>query len=108
MLRPHCKTVHRPGNWVEDAWLLYGAMEGETTVHFDSQSENPVTLLSSIVWDPIALLRNIIRRKIAPALVTSNRAPTSSEEATEAICALSKAVLHLGMTNFVSELRLAE
>ena len=38
----------------------------------------------------------------------SNRAFTSSEEATEAISALSKASLHLGMTNVVRELGLAE
>ena len=40
------ETVNR-GNWVEDAWLLYGAMEGETA--FSSHSENPITLSGSIV-----------------------------------------------------------
>ena len=32
ILRPYYKAVHRPGNWVEDAWLVYGAMEHETAV----------------------------------------------------------------------------
>ena len=40
--------------------------------------------------------------------VISDRAFTSSEEATEAIRALSKAALHLGMMNVLSELELAE
>ena len=64
------------------AWLRFGP-----------ESENPVTLSGSIVQDPVALLRNIVRREIAPALVVSDRAFTSSEEATEAIRALSKAAL---------------
>ena len=38
----------------------------------------------------------------------SNRSFTSSEEATEAIRALSKAALHLGMINVVSERGLAD
>ena len=80
----------------------------QASLRFGPESESPVTLSGSIVQDPVALLRNIVRREIAPALVISDRAFTSSEEATEAIRALSKAALHLGMTNVVSELGLAE
>ena len=81
-------------------------MERETTVHFGAQSENPVTLSGSIVQDLIALPHNVVQREIAPVLVLSDHAFTSSEEATEAIHALSKAALHLGMMNVLSELEL--
>ena len=74
---------------------------------FGSQSENPVMPSSSIVQDPISLPCNIVQREIAPVPVLSDHAFTSSEEATEAIHALSKAALHLGMMNVLSELELA-
>ena len=61
-----------------------------------------------IVQDPVALLLNIVQCQIAPTLVISDRAFTLSEEATEVIRTLSKAALHLGMTNVVSELRPVE
>ena len=72
------------------------------------ESENSVTLSGSIVQDPVALLLNIFPRKIAPVLVISERAFMSSEETTEAIRMLPNAALHLGMTNVVGELGLAE
>ena len=77
-------------------------MERETTVHFGAQSENPVTLSGSIVQDPIALPHNIVQREIAPARVISDCVFMSSEEATEAIRVLSRAVLYLGVMNVVS------
>ena len=46
---------------------------------------------SSKDHDPVALLLNIVQHEIAPTLVISDRAFTSSEEATEAIRTLSKA-----------------
>ena len=53
-------------------------------------------------------LFNIVRRELAPVLVILDHVFTSSEEATEAICTLFKAALHLGMTNVVGKLGLAE
>ena len=95
-------------------WLLYNTMEAEhkttyvasCTLHtytfilqewllYGPESENWLTLSGAIIQDPIALLRNIVRQESVPALATSNRAFTSSEEATKVICLLSKVALHL-------------
>ena len=61
-------------------------------------------MLGSIIQDAIALLCNIVRCKVAPALVISDHVFTSSKEATKAIHMLSKAALHLGMTNVTGKL----
>ncbi|KAI0351261.1 DNA/RNA polymerase [Trametes cingulata] len=78
-------------------WLRY---------HADPAAAPPVT--AAEVHDPMALLRNIISRQIAPALVVADRAFTTNEEATEAIKALSRAAVQMGLISVVNELGLAE
>ena len=113
--------MHR-GSWVEDAWLLYDTMEHKTTyealrtshiytftlhrtcLRLGPESENPVTLSGAIAQDPVTPLRNIVQQEIARALEISDRAFTSREEATEAICTLPHAALHLCVTNVMSKL----
>ena len=59
---PHTPTLQ--------AWFCFGP-----------ESKNPVTLSGSIIQDPITLLFNTVLREIAPMLVISDRAFTSSGEA---------------------------
>ncbi|KAI8992792.1 DNA/RNA polymerase [Trametes punicea] len=116
-------TVNR-AMWLEDAWLLYNAMEeGNELVQptantyaimllawlrFNPDSPDKVALSSTIVQDPMSLLRSIIHRQISPALVVSDRAFTTNEEATQAIKALSKAAVQMGLSSVVNELGLAD
>ena len=89
-------AYHR--EWIEDAWLLCGAMERETAHgapptpntyalilqawhRFSSESKNPVTLTGSIIQDPVTPLFNTVLHEIAPMIVISDRAFTSSGEA---------------------------
>ena len=118
------RAVPGRANWLEDAWALYDAMEGgreraaptantyalmlQAWLRFGPDSPSPVELAAVPVHDPTALLRSIINRQIAPTLVVSDRAFTSDEEATQAIQALSRAAVHMGLSEVVSELGLAE
>ena len=111
-------------NWLEDAWALYDDMEhGQEKVNptattyalmlqawmrHNPDARRPVFVTGVKVHNPVELLRNIIGRQISPALVVSDRAFTSNEEATEAIKALSKAAAELGLSSVVKELGLAE
>ncbi|KAI0742483.1 DNA/RNA polymerase [Daedaleopsis nitida] len=111
-------------NWLEDAWMLYNDMEsGHEKVaptpntyaimllawlRFNPDSNSPVILGGTKVHDPISLLRSIINRQISPSLVVADRAFTTSEEAVEAIKALSKAAVEMGLTSVVSELGVVE
>ncbi|TFK81972.1 DNA/RNA polymerase [Polyporus arcularius HHB13444] len=111
-------------NWLEDAWQLYNDMEhGRDSAHptantyaimlqawlrFNPDSKNPVIIGGAEVHDPVSLLRNIIGRQISPSLVVADRAFTTDEEANEAIKALSKAAVQMGLSSVVSELGMAE
>ncbi|EJF55919.1 DNA/RNA polymerase [Dichomitus squalens LYAD-421 SS1] len=120
----HREELNRP-NWLEDAWALYNDMErGHEKVdptpntyalmlqawlrYNPDSSRQPVYISGAEVHDPVSLLRNIIGRQISPALVVSDRAFTSNEEATEAIKALSKAAAEMGLASVVNELGLTE
>ncbi|KAI9061872.1 DNA/RNA polymerase [Trametes sanguinea] len=109
--------------WLEDAWSLYNDMEhGREHIQpnantyalmliawlrFNPDMPNGVDL-GNDAHDPMSLLRNIIHRQIAPALVISDRAFTTNDEATEAIKALSRAAMQMGLSSVVNELGLAE
>ena len=111
-------------HWLEDAWALYNDMEqGRDNVHptpntyaimlqawlrFNPESKNPVIIGGAEVHDPVSLLRNIIGRQIAPSLVVADRAFTTDEEANEAIKALSRAAVQMGLSSVVTELGMAE
>ncbi|OSD03827.1 DNA/RNA polymerase [Trametes coccinea BRFM310] len=115
-------SAHR-AVWLEDAWALYNDMEQSREhiqpnantyalmliawLRFNPDTPNGVNL-GSDAHDPISLLRNIIHRQIAPALVVSDRAFTTDEEATEAIKALSRAAVQMGLSSVVNELGLAD
>ncbi|KAI0640998.1 DNA/RNA polymerase [Trametes meyenii] len=77
-------------------------------LRFNPDSSTPVHLSGTEVHDPMSLLRNIIGRQIAPALVVADRAFTTNEEATEAIKALSRAAIQMGLSSVVNELGLAD
>ena len=111
-------------NWLEDLWALYDAMESgrekvaptantyalvlQALLRFGPESVSPVVIKGTDVPDATTLLRCIINRQIAPTLVVCDRAFTSDAEATEAIRELSKAAVHMGLTNVINELGLAE
>ncbi|RPD76822.1 DNA/RNA polymerase [Lentinus tigrinus ALCF2SS1-7] len=111
-------------NWLEDAWSLYYDMEHGTDsvdptantyaimlqawLRFNPESKNPVIIGGAQVLDPVALLRNIIGRQIAPSLVVADRAFTTDEEANAAIKALSRAAVEMGLSRVVTELGMAE
>ena len=82
---PHTYTL------ILQAWICFGP-----------ESENPVTLSGSINQDAVTLPCNIVGCETALTLVISDRTFISSEEATEAMSALFKAVLHLGMMNIMT------
>ncbi|KAI0753612.1 DNA/RNA polymerase [Fomes fomentarius] len=111
-------------NWLEDAWALYNDMENDrekvqpTTntyaimlqawLRFNPDSDTPVLISGATVHEPLSLLRNIINRGLSPSMVVSDRVFTSNEEAMEAIKALSRAAVQMGLTSVVSELGLAD
>ena len=111
-------------NWIEDAWALYNDMESgrdkvqptantyaimlQAWLRFNPDSPTPVLISGAKVHDPVDLLRNIIYREISPSLVVSDRSFTNSDEATEAIKALSRAAVTMGLSTVVSELGLVE
>ena len=87
-LASHRRTMHRE-NWVENAWLLYDAMERNSacgappTLHtytlilqmwfpFGPDSKDPVMLLGSVVQDPVVLFLSIVQCEISPALMISH------------------------------------
>ncbi len=111
-------------NWLEDAWALYNDMENDREkvqptantyaimlqawLRFNPDSDTPVLISGATVHDPLSLLRNIINRGLSPSMVVSDRVFTSNEEATEAIKALSRAAVQMGLASVVSELGLAD
>ena len=111
-------------NLIEDARVLYGHIETETDkvqptvtsyaiilqarLRYKPNSPTLVLINGEKVHDPVDLLRNIIYREISPSLVVSDRSFTNSDEATEAIKALSRAAVTMGLSTVVSELGLVE
>ncbi|EIW56833.1 DNA/RNA polymerase [Trametes versicolor FP-101664 SS1] len=77
-------------------------------LRFNPDSESPVQISAAEMHDPMSLLRHMLRGSVAPALVVADRAFTTSEEATEAIKALSRAAVEMGLSSVVNELGLAD
>lgn len=110
--------------WLEEAWALYDAMESERDkvrptantyalmllawLRFHSESAQTAVSTRANVQDPTSLLRCIIDRQIPVTMVVSDRAFTTSEEASEVIQALSKAAVEMGLPKVVNELGMAE
>ncbi|KAI0632722.1 DNA/RNA polymerase [Trametes polyzona] len=118
------KEPSRRADWLEEAWLLYNEMESgrervqpttntyaimlRTWLSFNPDSETPVNITATEVHDPMSLLRSMIARQVAPALVVADRAFATNEEATAAIKALSRAAVQMGLSSVVNELGLAD
>ncbi|KAI0371016.1 DNA/RNA polymerase [Pilatotrama ljubarskyi] len=79
-----------------------------TWLRYHADPVTGIEVTGAEVHDPMSLLRNIISRQIAPALVVADRAFTTNEEATEAIKALSRAAVQMGLVSVVNELGLAD
>ncbi|KAF9239424.1 hypothetical protein BU15DRAFT_61937 [Melanogaster broomeanus] len=104
--------------WIEEAWLLYEAMEkGSENMHptpqtygimlitwfrFNPDSETPVEL--ALTQPPSKLLKKLLARGISPTDVFSDRVFTSSAEASQIIRMVSKAAVDMNMSQVVSEL----
>ncbi|KAI0776637.1 DNA/RNA polymerase [Trametes elegans] len=118
------KDQHNSSNWVEDAWILYNEMENgnervhptpntyalmlRAWLHHNPDGPAPIQVAATEVFNPLSLLRNIINRQIAPSLVVADRAFKTNEEASQAIKALSKAAVQMGLSSVVNELGLAD
>lgn len=118
------KESNNHAHWLEEAWILYNEMEAgregvqptantyaimlRMWLRFNPDSESPVQISAAEMHDPMSLLRNMLRGSVAPALVVADRAFTTSEEATEAIKALSRAAVEMGLSSVVNELGLAD
>ncbi|KAL6308760.1 DNA/RNA polymerase [Sparassis latifolia] len=109
--------------WLEDAWALYDDMECEKVKvqptantyaimlqawhRFGPDSADPINVVVK-TYNPAALLRSMINRQIPATLVVSDRAITSSEDASSIITLLSKAAVELDLSKVVNELGMAE
>ncbi|CCL99811.1 uncharacterized protein FIBRA_01835 [Fibroporia radiculosa] len=118
------KDSDQPAGWVEDAWKLFHELDGEQTnarptantyalmllawLRYNSESGLIKPLAFTDAHDPAALLRSMIDRQIPVTLVVSDRAFTSNDEASQAIQALSKAAVEMGLSKIVNELGMAE
>ncbi|KAH9856180.1 DNA/RNA polymerase [Lenzites betulinus] len=79
-----------------------------TWIRFNPETAPSVHVNAAEVHDAMSLLRNMISRQVAPALVVADRAFTTNDEATEAIKALSRAAVQMGLSSVVNELGLAD
>ncbi|KAI0334261.1 DNA/RNA polymerase [Cubamyces sp. BRFM 1775] len=77
-------------------------------LRFNPDSASPTQTSAAEGHDPMSLLRSIISRQVSPALVVADRAFTTNEEATQAIKALSRAAVQMGLSSVVNELGLAD
>ncbi|THG95963.1 hypothetical protein EW026_g5773 [Hermanssonia centrifuga] len=117
------KEPTKASYWVEDAVALYEAMESgsdqvaptaNTYAHmllawlrFNPETQSPISATVEL-HEPVRLLRCLIDRDISVALVVSDRAFKSNEEAAMAIKVLSKAAVEMNVSRIVSELGMAK
>ncbi|KAH0833941.1 DNA/RNA polymerase [Lanmaoa asiatica] len=101
--------------WVEEAWLLYEAMEnGSENIHPTAQTYAIMLLArlrlspdpndSTSAPSPGKLLSRLTTRGMSVQDVISDRVFTSSEEASEVIRLLSKAAIEMNMSRVIAEL----